>query len=409
MDIIEESLVHFKDHYTQHQIDSYNLIASWLFYASFSAFLGVVSATMTTFWGPGANGSGVAEIIGYVNGINYPNTISIPTFITKVFGVVLAVAGTLCVGKEGPLAHIGANWGTIIIYSWPYRWGNGVFDFLKNDHKRRQFISAGASAGVAVAFSAPIGGALFMFELSKPNTYWKFSMLWKTFLSCSFAVVTMAFTEASVHGHFDGWTASSLKFGKIRLVDVTPTDVMLGAVILGVISGLLGPFFINVNTRINGYRAKIWTRKWQKPIDTFIFAFLSASSFYWFPYLFRSCTDRTVLIDTISKEYELAKDKVLDSEEITSVYQGWCHDNSKFDPLVSLFWQTEGGLIRDIMSESIFSSLSQMIVFGCVWYFWTIVTYGTQVPSGLFLPGMIIGCALGEIYAKTSLYLEVYD
>jgi H+/Cl- antiporter ClcA len=177
-----------------------------------------------------------------------------------------------------------------------------------------------------------------MFELSKPNTYWKFSMLWKTFLSCSFAVVTMAFTEASVHGHFDGWTASSLKFGKIRLVDVTPTDVMLGAVILGVISGLLGPFFINVNTRINGYRAKIWTRKWQKPIDTFIFAFLSASSFYWFPYLFRSCTDRTVLIDTISKEYELAKDKVLDSEEITSVYQGWCHDNSKFDPLVSLFW-----------------------------------------------------------------------
>ena len=92
---------------------------------------------MTTFWGPGANGSGVAEIIGYVNGVNYPNTISIPTFITKVFGVVLAVAGTLCVGKEGPLAHIGANWGVLIIYSWPIRWGSGYFDFLKNDHKRR--------------------------------------------------------------------------------------------------------------------------------------------------------------------------------------------------------------------------------------------------------------------------------
>ena len=87
-------------------------------------------------------------------------------------------------------------------------------------------------------------------------------MLWKTFLSCSFAVVTMALTEASVHGHFQGWTASALKFGKIRLVDVTPTDVMLGAIILGVISGLLGPLFINVNTRINGYRARIWTKKW---------------------------------------------------------------------------------------------------------------------------------------------------
>lgn len=50
-----------------------------------------------------------------------------------------------------------------------------------------------------------------------------------------------------------------------------------------------------------------------------------------------------------------------------------------------------------------------MIVFASVWYFWTIVTYGTQVPSGLFLPGMIIGCALGEIYAKIGLRMEIYD
>ena len=50
-----------------------------------------------------------------------------------------------------------------------------------------------------------------------------------------------------------------------------------------------------------------------------------------------------------------------------------------------------------------------MVVFCCVWYFWTIVTYGTNVPSGLFLPGMIIGCALGEIYAKIMLNIEIYD
>ena len=54
-------------------------------------------------------------------------------------------------------------------------------------------------------------------------------------------------------------------------------------------------------------------------------------------------------------------------------------------------------------------SLTQMIVFCCVWYFFTIVTYGTNVPSGLFLPGMIIGCALGEIYAHTCLNWGIYD
>lgn len=94
-------------------------MGSWLFYASFAAFLGVLSSTLTTFYGQGASGSGVAEIIGYVSGVNYPETIGIPTLITKIFGVVLAVAGNLCVGKEGPLAHIGGNLGALVLYLSP--------------------------------------------------------------------------------------------------------------------------------------------------------------------------------------------------------------------------------------------------------------------------------------------------
>jgi chloride channel 7 len=71
---------------------------------------------MCTFWGPGAMGSGVAEVIGYINGVNYPLAINIRTTFTKIFGVTLAVAGGLAVGKEGPLAHIGANFGAAFVY-----------------------------------------------------------------------------------------------------------------------------------------------------------------------------------------------------------------------------------------------------------------------------------------------------
>lgn len=42
-----------------------------------------------------------------------------------------------------------------------------------------------------------------------------------------------------------------------------------------------------------------------------------------------------------------------------------------------------------------------MFVYGAVWYFWTITTYGVNVPSGLFLPGMIVGTSLGDMYVKT--------
>jgi hypothetical protein len=39
-----------------------------------------------------------------------------------------------------------------------------------------------------------------------------------------------------------------------------------------------------------------------------------------------------------------------------------------------------------------------MFIYLACWYFFTIVTYGVWVPAGLFLPGMIIGCALGSLY-----------
>lgn len=156
-------------------------------------FAGLASA-MTTYYGPGASGSGVAELIGYMNGVNYPEFIGINTLITKVVGVTLAVTGKLCVGKEGPLAHIGANIGIMVLYI-P---GLG-FEFLRNDDKKRQYIAAGASAGVSAAFGAPIGGALFCYEMSKPNTFWKFSMIWRVFFACSVGNLTLAILKALRH------------------------------------------------------------------------------------------------------------------------------------------------------------------------------------------------------------------
>ena len=82
--------------------------------------------------GPGATGSGVAEIMGLLNGCHKHGVIGIRTFITKVFGVVLAVCGNLCVGKEGPLAHIGTIAALFVIYA-PLK----DFKIFQNDHDKR--------------------------------------------------------------------------------------------------------------------------------------------------------------------------------------------------------------------------------------------------------------------------------
>lgn len=46
-----------------------------------------------------------------------------------------------------------------------------------------------------------------------------------------------------------------------------------------------------------------------------------------------------------------------------------------------------------------------MLSFGTVWFLLMSVTYGTNVPSGLFLPGMIVGCTIGDLTARLFLLL----
>ena len=108
------------------------MYAAWGIYTGSSLVLVSIAVCMTVFWGPGAAGSGIAELIAYLNGVNYPNLFGARTFITKFFGVVFAVVGGLIVGKEGPLAHMGANIGLFMTYL-PIK----HFDFFRNDHDKR--------------------------------------------------------------------------------------------------------------------------------------------------------------------------------------------------------------------------------------------------------------------------------
>jgi len=41
---------------------------------------------------------------------------------------------------------------------------------------------------------------------------------------------------------------------------------------------------------------------------------------------------------------------------------------------------------------------NNMLIFLANWIIFTYVTSGTAVPCGIFLPCMLIGCALGHVY-----------
>lgn len=47
------------------------------------------------------------------------------------------------------------------------------------------------------------------------------------------------------------------------------------------------------------------------------------------------------------------------------------------------------------MNNELKTTFQEISGFIAIWYVFFCTTYGVWVPSGLFLPGIIIGCAIG--------------
>lgn len=222
---------------------------------------------------------------------------------------------------------------------------------------------------------------------------WKFDVLWRTFLTCGVAVFVAATCDNILHGIPINLSESALKFAKARTEGAIPAYILIGAIIIGGISGLLGAFFLGVNFRLAKIRTRLETKKWHKLVDAFLFAFLTATTFYWLPKIFQTCEP---VMNELGQIKALKTESIFDRAENIDVSIGWCGDDQKhYNPIATILWKTEGGLIRHFVDEDPLLTKTQLVVIGAVWYFWTITTYGVGVPSGLFLPGMIVGCALG--------------
>ena len=106
---------------------------------------------MVVRFAPIAAGSGVQHVEAMMRGEVRPaGAAVIPV---KFIGGLLAIGAGLALGREGPTVQMGSTIGTLLSRS-----------VLPNAPDRMVVDAAGAGAGLAVAFNAPIGGSIFVFE-----------------------------------------------------------------------------------------------------------------------------------------------------------------------------------------------------------------------------------------------------
>ena len=251
--------------------------------------------------------------------------------------------------------------------------------------------AAGTAAGVAAAFGSPIGGVLFAYEISRPSTFWTFTLTWKTFFcSCVSTFILNILICIKQGKDVKIMNAGLIKFGQYdenpyKLHDL-PFFILLGA-----LGGLLGAGFIFVNKYINNYRKIYFNNKWKRVIEVLGLILITSTIIYYAPIiLYNDC------IPEVEKQIE------------ANFIQYKCNQN-EFNPLATFLFNPESTVIKAVLNKQANFAPSQLFLYFIIWYCFTVITYGSSVPSGIFLPGILIGCSLGRLIGIFIQNYIIYD
>lgn len=82
--------------------------------------------------------------------------------------------------------------------------------------------------------------------------------------------------------------------------------------------------------------------------------------------------------------------------------------NEQYNQASTLFWSMEGDIIKNLISQEYRIGVKELLAFFYIYFAFTCITYGTNVPAGLFLPGMVVGCMIGAIWMQLLDSLQVF-
>nr|CDS33533.1 H():Cl() exchange transporter 7 [Hymenolepis microstoma] len=339
----------------------------------------LTAALLTVIVAPVAGGSGIPQIKCYLNGLNIPFILRGKTMLIKAIGVVLAVCGGLIVGKEGPMIHVGAVIAAGISQgrlTW-CGFSSRLFRCFRNDPVKRDFVNAGAAAGVAAAFGAPVGGLLFTLE--EGASFISQRLTWDTLFTSVTSMFTLALFRSIIDWQPFSFTPGGLvSFGMFETVTSYNAYELMIFVLMGVFGGLVGAFFVGLNKMTSKYRQSHMKFKAAKIIDAVLISAFTAVSSFAILILMADCRS------AFQKNSE-------SSHQILCV-------NGEYNRVSSLLFTTPSKALQVLFHDPPNSfNETTLIVFIPYVFFIACITYGVSVPSGLFIPSLLLGATWGRL------------
>ncbi|KAJ4228917.1 glycerol ethanol, ferric requiring protein [Fusarium solani] len=311
---------------------------NYFLYFVFGTFFAFIAGTLVKSFAPYAAGSGISEIKCIIAGFVMKGFLGWWTLIIKSICLPLAIASGLSVGKEGPSVHYAVCTGNVI---------SRLFDkYKRNASKTREFLSASAAAGVAVAFGSPIGGVLF--SLEEMSNHFPLKTLWRSYFCALVATAVLA--------AMNPFRTGQLVMFQVEYKNDWHFFELVFYVLIGIFGGLYGAFVIKWNLRVQSFR-----KKYLKEYAVLEATLLAAgTAIIAYPNAFLRI-DMTESMEILFSECGQ-----------TETYHGLCDPDRRYWNMVSLILAT---ILR---------------------VFLVILSYGCKVPAGIFVPSMAIGASFGR-------------
>ncbi|MFE4106658.1 chloride channel protein [Almyronema epifaneia] len=190
---------------------------AWYLLPSMGLAGGWLAGWLITWLAPEATGSGIPQVKAVLGYVSIP--LNLRVAVVKLLSTVLALGSGLSLGRQGPTVQIGAA-----LAAQFSRW------IPTSPEYRQQLIAAGAAAGLAAGFNAPIAGILFVVE-----------ELLQDFSDLTLGTAILASFIGAVVSRLLGGQGLNLSMSTFQ-VSLTLQDLPF-LVLLGLLSGLLGALF----------------------------------------------------------------------------------------------------------------------------------------------------------------------
>ncbi|MEJ5309938.1 MAG: H(+)/Cl(-) exchange transporter ClcA [Anaerolineae bacterium] len=188
----------------------------WIFPVLLTMLGAGLSVTVTRRYAPEASGSGIPHleaVLQRFRKLRWRRVLPV-----KFFGGIMAIGSGLALGREGPTVQISGAVGAAVA-----RW-------LKvSERERLTLISAGAGAGLAAAFNAPLSGLIFVLEEVR-----------RDFQPIVFGAAFVAAVIADIIARIG---TSQFPVFAVPSYPVLPLASLPVFALLGVIAGVLGVLF----------------------------------------------------------------------------------------------------------------------------------------------------------------------